>query len=54
MSVLIDEHTRVAVQGLTGVMCELNGYMMGQEGMNIGGITALFNRILKTYKFALI
>ena len=38
-----------SVQGLTAVMCELNGYMMGQEGMNIGGITALFNRILIDY-----
>jgi len=38
-----------SVQGLTAVMCELNGYMMGQEGMNSGGITALFNRILIDY-----
>jgi hypothetical protein len=38
-----------SVQGLTAVMCELNGYMMGQAGMNIGGITALFNRILIDY-----
>jgi hypothetical protein len=38
-----------SVRGLTAVMCELNGCMMGQEGMNIGGITALFNRILIDY-----
>jgi len=38
-----------SVRGLTAVMCELNGYMRGQEGMNIGGITALFNRILIDY-----
>lgn len=37
------------VQGLTAVMCENNAYMMGQYGMNIGGITALFNDILIDY-----
>jgi hypothetical protein len=34
------------VQGLTLVMCKLNYYMMGQQGMNIGGISALENFIL--------
>jgi len=34
------------VHGLTGVMCKVNGYMMGNQGMNIGGVSALFNRIL--------
>lgn len=37
------------VQGLTAVMCEVNGFMMGQQGMNIGGLSALFNRILIEY-----
>jgi hypothetical protein len=35
-----------AVQGLTIVMCKQNQYMMGQRGMNIGGISALANYIL--------
>ncbi|MGB4115728.1 MAG: hypothetical protein WBK51_04170 [Polaromonas sp.] len=38
-----------SVQGLTAVMCKLNTYMMGRQGMNVGGITALFNRILINY-----
>lgn len=38
------------VQGLTTVMCQLNWYMMGQQGMNIGGISALFNYILIDYE----
>lgn len=38
------------VQGLTLVMCKLNSYMMGQQGMNIGGISALANYILVDYK----
>jgi hypothetical protein len=38
------------VQGLTAVMCQVNQYMMGQQGMNVGGITALFNRILVCYQ----
>jgi hypothetical protein len=33
-------------QGLTAVMCEMNAFMMGQQGMNIGGLSALFNSIL--------
>jgi hypothetical protein len=37
------------VRGLTGVMCQVNGFMMGQQGMNIGGVSALFNRILIEY-----
>jgi hypothetical protein len=37
------------VQGLTAVMCQTNTYMMGQYGMNIGGISALFNAILIDY-----
>jgi hypothetical protein len=36
-------------QGLTLVMCEENYFMMGQQGMNIGGISALINRILVDY-----
>lgn len=38
------------VRGLTLVMCKLNSYMMGQQGMNIGGISALANYILVDYK----
>jgi len=34
------------VQGLTLVMCKVNEYMRGQQGMNIGGISALQNYIL--------
>jgi hypothetical protein len=39
-----------SVQGLTAVMCQVNQYMMGQQGMNVGGITALFNQILICYQ----
>jgi hypothetical protein len=35
-----------SARGLTLVMCEMNAYMMGQQGMNIGGISALVNSIL--------
>jgi hypothetical protein len=38
-----------SVQGLTLVMCRVNQYMQGQQGMNIGGISALFNRICVDY-----
>jgi hypothetical protein len=38
-----------SVQGLTAVMCQLNAFMMGQQGMNIGGISSLFNRVLIDY-----
>jgi hypothetical protein len=38
-----------SVQGLTAVMCQVNGFMMGQQGMNVGGLSALFNRILIEY-----
>jgi hypothetical protein len=38
-----------SVQGLTLVMCKVNVYMRGQQGMNIGGISALFNNILVDY-----
>jgi hypothetical protein len=39
-----------SVQGLTAVMCEVNQYMWGRQGMNVGGITALFNRVLVCYQ----
>jgi len=39
-----------AVRGLTLVMCKVNSYMMGQQGMNIGGISALVNYILVDYQ----
>jgi hypothetical protein len=38
------------VQGLTAVMCQVNGFMMGYQGMNIGGLTMLFNRLLIEYE----
>ena len=38
-----------SVQGLTLVMCKVNEYMRGRQGMNIGGISALFNYILVDY-----
>ncbi len=41
-----------SVQGLTAVLCEMNAFMMGQQGMNIGGISALFNDILVDYAHA--
>lgn len=37
-------------QGLTLVICENNSYMMGQQGLNIGGISALVNSILIDFK----
>ncbi|MFI5297442.1 MAG: hypothetical protein ACHREM_05035 [Polyangiales bacterium] len=45
----IDTSQMPAVAGLTGVFCKVNAYMMGQQGMNIGGISVLFNRILVDY-----
>lgn len=41
-----------AVQGLCLVMCETCNFMRGQDGMNIGGLTALFYSILIDYKNA--
>lgn len=38
-----------SVQGLTLVACQNNTYMMGQVGMNIGGISALVMYILIDY-----
>src|SRR5579872_3876398 len=38
-----------SVQGLTLVMCEECSYMMGNQGMNIGGLSALFLDILIDY-----
>jgi hypothetical protein len=43
-----------SVQGLTAVMCKKMWYMMGQQGMNIGGISALFNNILIDYANSMI
>jgi hypothetical protein len=37
------------VQGLTLVMCQKCAYMMGNDGMNVGGISALFNFIVIDY-----
>jgi hypothetical protein len=48
---LIDNSTfPIPAQGLTLVMCENNAYMMNQQGMNIGGISALVNSILIDFK----
>jgi hypothetical protein len=41
-----------SVQGLTLVMCKVCEYMRGQQGMNIGGISALSNYILIDYASA--
>jgi hypothetical protein len=41
-----------AVQGLCLVMCEKCNFMRGEDGMNIGGLTALFYSILIDYKNA--
>jgi hypothetical protein len=41
-----------SVQGLTLVMCARCFYMMNNNGMNIGGISALFNNILIDYSSA--
>ena len=38
-----------AARGLTLVMCKENEFMMGQRGMNTGGISALVNSILIDY-----
>jgi hypothetical protein len=38
-----------SVQGLTLVMCKACYFMMGEHGMNIGGVSALFNQILVDY-----
>ena len=40
----------VADQGITLVMSPQNTFMMGQQGMNVGGISALANAILVDYK----
>lgn len=40
------------VRGLSLVMCEKCHFMWGQDGMNIGGLTALFYSILIDYKGA--
>jgi hypothetical protein len=48
---VIDNSTfPIPAQGLTLVMCENNAYMMNQQGMNIGGISALVNSILIDFK----
>jgi hypothetical protein len=41
-----------AVQGLSLVICEDCRFMSGADGMNIGGLTALFYSILIDYKNA--
>jgi hypothetical protein len=43
------ENLPPSVQGLTLVMCKMCYYMMGEQGMNIGGVSALFNYILVDY-----
>ena len=44
-----DNFLPIATRGITLVMCRKNNYMMGQRGMNIGGISALVNYILIDY-----
>lgn len=39
-----------SVRGLTAVLCQENEFLMGKQGMNVGGITALFNRLLVCYQ----
>jgi hypothetical protein len=39
-----------SAQGLTGVLCKMCWYMMGRQGMNIGGISVLFNNVLIDYQ----
>jgi hypothetical protein len=41
-----------SARGLTLVACEMNEYMRGQYGMNIGGLSALANYILVDYQNA--
>ncbi|MGY3238541.1 hypothetical protein ACVWZ4_000826 [Bradyrhizobium sp. USDA 4472] len=41
-----------AVQGLSLIMCDKCEFMRAQDGMNIGGLTALFYSILIDYKNA--
>jgi hypothetical protein len=48
--VIDSSHFPAADQGLTLVMCDQSSFMMGQQGMNIGGISALANAILVDYK----
>jgi hypothetical protein len=43
------ENMPASVQGLSLVMCKNNQYMQDHYGMNIGGISALFNLILVDY-----
>jgi len=38
-----------SVQGLTLVMCHESQFMRGNNGINIGGLSALFNYILIDY-----
>jgi hypothetical protein len=35
-----------SARGLTAVMCKMNAFLRNRQGMNLGGISALFNRIL--------
>jgi hypothetical protein len=53
MSYTIDPSTLPQpAQGLTLVACQENGYMYGNNGMNIGGVSALFLSILIDYENA--
>jgi hypothetical protein len=38
-----------SVRGLTGVLCQENSFLHGYYGMNIGGISNLFNDVLINY-----
>jgi hypothetical protein len=41
-----------SANSLTGVFCDVNEFLWQQQGMNIGGISALFNDILIDYSTA--
>jgi hypothetical protein len=46
-TIAIDETALpAAAKGMTLVMCQLNKFMRGQYGLNIGGISALTHPIL--------
>jgi hypothetical protein len=43
-------HFPSPAQGMTLVMCKKNYYMMGQQGLNIGGISVLVNYLFIDYR----
>ena len=50
VSYVVDTSARPRpARGLTLVMCEINSYMSGCDGMNIGGVSFLFNDLVIDY-----